>query len=135
MYIYMFIIWYFFAYAQLSRSGILFTILHFNILNSWTCRSCRTKIQFNQDLIMAKERSKCCVCVLFVLLVLGVGLLISGIIVAVLGSFTSLADDEIKKVSIRLHLLKTDLQSEKEQLRESYFILYNLLLIAMYCNI
>ena len=36
-------------------------------------------------------------CVVFVLFVLGAGLLISGIVVAVLGSFTSLADDEIKK--------------------------------------
>ena len=49
---------------------------------------------------MAKGRSKCCTCVVFVLFVLGAGLLISGIVVAVLGSFTSLADDEIKKVSI-----------------------------------
>jgi hypothetical protein len=48
---------------------------------------------------MANGKSKCCVCVLFVLFVLGVGLLIAGIIVAVLGSFTSLADDEIRKVS------------------------------------
>ena len=49
--------------------------------------------------LMAKGRSKCCMCVVFVLFVLGAGLLISGTVVAVLGSFKSLADDEIKKVS------------------------------------
>lgn len=50
--------------------------------------------------MMADIRSKCCVTVLFILIVFGVGLLISGIVVAVLGSFTSHVNDEIKKVSI-----------------------------------
>jgi hypothetical protein len=59
--------------------------------------------------MMAKglaQRSKCCSCVLFVLLFIGIGLLISGIIVAVLGSFTSLVDDEIKKVSLGIRFMQ-----------------------------
>ncbi|XP_028403821.1 lysosome membrane protein 2-like [Dendronephthya gigantea] len=46
---------------------------------------------------MAKGQSQCCFCVLSILIIFGVGLLISGIVVAVLGSFTELVDKEIRE--------------------------------------